>query len=454
MFTIDPSTGRRLKSYREHSAAQIELILTRAQIAFAQWHAMSLAQRGARMKAAAKVLRKDKAVFAKLMAMEMGKPIVQGEGEIEKCAWVCEFYAENAKAYLSPEPVKTNAPKSVIAYEPLGTVLAVMPWNFPFWQVFRCAAPILMAGNAIVLKHASNVAGCALAIEGVFKQADFPTGLLGALLIDSDRVNKIIAHPLVHAVTLTGSTGAGKAVAAQAGSVIKKSVLELGGSDAYIVLKDADIARAAAVCAASRMINGGQSCVAAKRFIVARPILKEFQELFITHMTEQQMGLPLDRATTLGPMARHDLRDQVHAQVQASIKAGAVLLLGGRVPQGPGAFYPPTVLGNVRPGMPAYSDEIFGPVASIISASDAKDAVRIANDSVFGLGAAIFTRNAARGRQIALTGLQAGCIAVNGAVQSDPRLPFGGIKLSGYGRELGSFGIREFTNIKSITSQD
>jgi succinate-semialdehyde dehydrogenase/glutarate-semialdehyde dehydrogenase len=324
-----------------------------------------------------------------------------------------------------------------------------MPWNFPLWQVYRFAAPALMAGNTGVLKHASNVSGCALAIEEIFAQAGFPAGAFRTLLIGNPQVRAVIEHPLVRAVTLTGSTPAGKAVAAQAGAVLKKTVLELGGSDPYLVLEDADLDQAAPICARSRLINGGQSCIAAKRFIVVEPALAGFTERFVSFMKAQKVGDPLVPGTDVGPLARHDLRDELHRQVVASVERGARVLLGGEVPEGRGAFYPPTVLTDVRPGMPAYDDELFGPVAAIIRAKDEQDAVRIANDSPFGLGAAVFTRDPDRGERVARA-LEAGSTFINGPVVSDPRLPFGGIKESGYGRELGSYGIKEFVNAKTV----
>jgi succinate-semialdehyde dehydrogenase / glutarate-semialdehyde dehydrogenase len=450
MTSVDPSTGEIIRTYPEFSTLDADNALYQAFTAFGSWRNASFDERAKRMTSAGVTLKKNKTAYAKIITQEMGKPLRQAEAEIEKCAWVCDFYAQKAKEYLAPEDVKTDAKKSFITFEPLGVILAVMPWNFPFWQVFRCAAPTLMAGNAMVLKHASNVCGCSLAIEDVFKQAGFPEGLFRSVLIDSKQVARLIEHPMVSAVTLTGSTEAGRAVAAQAGRAIKKAVLELGGSDAYIVLKDADIAKAAQVCAASRMINGGQSCVSAKRFIVEDDIAKEFETLFIKNLSNQVMGSPLDEETTLGPMARHDLRDQIHEQVKESVELGARLALGGKIPSGPGAFYPPTVLADVKAGMPAYKDEIFGPVAAIITVSDEKEAIHVANDSSFGLGSAIFTRDVQHAEQLAAHQLQAGCCFVNDFVKSDPRLPFGGVKLSGFGRELGAFGIREFTNIKTV----
>jgi succinate-semialdehyde dehydrogenase/glutarate-semialdehyde dehydrogenase len=436
--------------YREASPREVESVLEKAERAWLEWKETDFPQRSELMRRAAEILRTKAEAYAELMAAEMGKPLPQGKAEAEKCAWACDYYAENAERFLAAEPVATDASKSYVAYRPLGTVLAIMPWNFPFWQVFRFAAPALMAGNAAVLKHASNVFGCALEIEKIFREAGFPEGLFSTLLIGSGRVKEVIRHPAIKAVTLTGSTPAGKAVAAQAGARVKKTVLELGGSDPYLVLEDADLALAVETCVNSRLINGGQSCIAAKRFIVVRPIVEEFTERYVETMKAKKMGDPFEPGVDLGPQARVDLRDQLHRQVRRSVAKGARLLLGGEVPQGRGAYYPPTVLASVTKGMPAYDEELFGPVAAIIEAKDEEDAIRIANDSSFGLGAAVFTRDVERGERIARDRLEAGSCFVNALVRSDPRLPFGGIKESGYGRELSIFGIREFVNIKTV----
>jgi succinate-semialdehyde dehydrogenase/glutarate-semialdehyde dehydrogenase len=384
------------------------------------------------------------------MAHEMGKPISQGVSEIEKCASVCEYYAANAEKYLSNQTIETDASKSFVTFQPIGVVLAIMPWNFPFWQVFRFLAPALAAGNCGVLKHASNVPGCALAIEDIVRQAGLPANVFQTLLVESPMVEKIIENPLIQAVTLTGSTNAGKLVAQKAGSLVKKTVLELGGSDGYIILEDADLEKAAEICVNSRLINNGQSCIAAKRFIVVKSAEKKFTKLFINKMKAKKLGDPMDTTTDIGPQARIDLRNQLHEQVKLSIKKGAKPVLGGILPKGKNAFYPATVLTKVKPGMPAYDEEMFGPVAAIISAKDEADAIRIANDTNFGLGAAVFTRDQEKAEEIASTRLQAGACFANALVKSDPRLPFGGIKQSGYGRELGFFGIHEFVNIKSV----
>jgi succinate-semialdehyde dehydrogenase / glutarate-semialdehyde dehydrogenase len=447
--SINPANGETLKTYDEMTPEEAAAAVENAHEAWTSWRHTSFAERGRLMRQAGSTLRERKHELAKLMALEMGKPLKQGIAEAEKCAWVCDYYAENAEGHLAPDLIRTEGSKSYVAFEPLGVVFAVMPWNFPLWQVFRFAAPALMAGNTGVLKHSSNVPGCALVIEEIFRQAGFPAGTFRTLLIGSRQVQAIIEHPRVRAVTLTGSTPAGKSVAAQAGAALKKTVLELGGSDPYVVLEDADLDVAIQTCVNSRLINSGQSCINAKRFVVVEPILPAFTEGYVALMKSKKVGDPLLEETEVGPMARHDLRDELHQQVLASIKHGARLLLGGEVPSGSGAYYPPTVLTDVRPGMPAYDDELFGPVAAIIQAGNEQEAVRIANDSVFGLGAAVFTRDIKRGERIARE-LEAGSTFVNALVASDPRLPFGGIKQSGYGRELGSYGIREFVNVKTV----
>jgi succinate-semialdehyde dehydrogenase/glutarate-semialdehyde dehydrogenase len=448
--SINPATGETLSSYEEMTPEEVSKVLERVGVAQRQWSRTGFEHRAVLMKRAAQVLRDRSDEYARLMAEEMGKPLAGGRAEADKCAWVCDYYAENAEGFLADETVESDAVRSYVAFRPLGVVLAVMPWNFPFWQVFRFAAPALMAGNAGVLKHASNVFGCALAIEEVFRQAGMPEDLFRSLLIGSSRVAAVIDSPIVKAVTLTGSTPAGKAVAEKAGSVLKKTVLELGGSDAYLILEDADLEQAATVCVASRLINSGQSCIAAKRFVVVEAVRQPFEQLMVERMKAETMGDPMDERVTVGPQARADLRDELHEQVRKSIAAGAHCLLGAEVPDGPGAFYPPTVLTGVEAGMPAYDEELFGPVAAIIGVADEDEAVRVANDSIFGLGAAVFTGDRERGERIAADRLEAGSCFVNAFVKSDPRLPFGGIKESGYGRELSQFGIREFVNIKTV----
>jgi succinate-semialdehyde dehydrogenase/glutarate-semialdehyde dehydrogenase len=448
--SVDPKNDTLLREYEETSPGDLREALAQAQSTFLAWRETSFEERARPMRRAAALLRERRDELARLMALEMGKPLPQGRAEAEKCAWVCDYYAAEAEGFLRPEEIATDARRSFVAYNPLGVVLAVMPWNFPLWQVFRFVAPGLMAGNAGLLKHSSNVSGCALAIEDIVNAAGFPKGLFRTLLVPSATVASLIEAPEVKAVTLTGSTPAGRSVAAAAGRALKKTVLELGGSDPYLILEDADLELAAETCAASRLINSGQSCIAAKRFIVVGSVRKRFEELFVERMRARRMGDPLAEGVDVGPQARTDLRDELQEQVRRSVAAGARVLLGGELPKGPGAFYPPSVLTDVRPGMPAHDEELFGPVAAVIAVKDEAEAVRVANTSVFGLGAAVFTKDAARGERLAQDQLEAGSCFVNSFVKSDPRLPFGGIKESGYGRELGSFGIREFVNIKTV----
>jgi len=450
LSSINPANNILIKNYDEMTSPESADIISLADKAFKNWKETSFIHRSELMKNAAKVLRDNSEEYSVLMTIEMGKPIVQSRTEVEKCAWVCDYYADNAEKILAEEIIKTEATKSFVSYQPLGVILAVMPWNFPFWQVFRFAAPNLMAGNAGLLKHASNVSGCALAIEDVFRKAGFPENLFRTLLVKSKNVKDIISNTKVQAVTLTGSVPAGKSVAALAGSLIKKTVLELGGSDPYVVLEDADLHQAAMSCVTSRIINGGQSCIAAKRFIIVESVYDEFEKLYLEIMSKKRMGDPLDENNDLGPQASLQLRNELHDQVLRSIKQGAELILGGTVPEIDGAYYPPTILSNVKPGMPAFDEELFGPVAALIKAADENDAINLANNSIFGLGASVFTKDIKRGEQIAKEKLNAGCCFVNDFVKSDPRLPFGGIKESGYGRELSPFGIKEFMNIKTV----
>lgn len=451
--SVNPATGKKLRSRSEMTHETVERRVRESHEAFGRWRRVSLEHKAALVKNAAARLRSNAASYARSMALEMGKPLAQGLAEVEKCAALCDYYAQHAEAFLAPEKVPTDAAKSYVAFEPLGVLLAVMPWNFPFWQVFRAAIPALLAGNTVLLKHAGNVPDCAEAIEQVFKAAGFSDGDFTNLFVETSGVDALVRHPLVKAVTLTGSVDAGRAVAAAAGATLKKTVLELGGSDPYLILEDADLEAAVRICAAARLVNGGQSCVAAKRFIVHEKVHDAFLKGFLHEMRAPVMGDPLSPGVTLGPIARADLRDGMHRQVTESVGLGAKLLLGGHVPPGEGFFYPPTVLSEVRPGMPAYGEEIFGPVASVIRAKDENDAVRIANDTVFGLGAAIFTQDVEKGERIAREELKAGCAFVNAQVKSDPRLPFGGVEQSGYGRELGPFGIYEFVNIKTVYVQ-
>lgn len=450
--SINPVNGKIIKTYQEESGKEIDTKIEKAHKAWFAWRETSFEQRKSLLSKAAVVLREKKSDLAILMAMEMGKPIKDGLAEIEKCALVCDYYAANGEAFLQDQVIPTDAKKSFVSFQPIGIVLAIMPWNFPFWQSFRFLAPGLMAGNCALLKHASNVPGCGLAIEEILLQAGFPKAVFQTLMIGSKAVRQVIDHPFVKAVTLTGSTEAGKQVAQQAGSQLKKTVLELGGSDPYIILENANLEKAAEICAQSRLINNGQSCIAAKRFITVKSIEKKFTALFLERMSARTTGDPFQETTDLGPMARKDLRDELHKQVLENIQGGAQLVLGGSLPKdaGDNAFYTPTVLTNVKKGTPAYSEEIFGPVAAIISAKDEKEAIQIANDTSFGLGAAVFTENIEAGERIAREELQAGSCFVNSFVKSDPRLPFGGINQSGYGRELGLFGIHEFVNIKTV----
>jgi succinate-semialdehyde dehydrogenase/glutarate-semialdehyde dehydrogenase len=447
---INPATGERGKSYDPHGIEDARIAASAARRAFLDWRRTSFTERAAIIHRAAAILRERKDEFARLMTEEMGKTVDDGRAEVEKCAFHCDWFADHAEEYLANEPADIGGGEAFVTFNPLGIILAVMPWNFPFWQVFRAAAPALMAGNGMLLKHASNVPGCALAIEDVLHQAGVPNDLFRALLLPSRDVEALIKDENVAAVTLTGSVPAGRSVATAAGSVLKKCVLELGGSDAYVVLEDADVGAAAKIAATARMVNGGQSCIAGKRFIVVRPILDAFEKALVAEMRGYEMGDPAKPGTRLGPMVSVKARDEIQRQVEESIANGAKLLLGGHVPSRQGAWYPATVLSDVRPGQPAHDAEVFGPVAAIIAAADEGDAIRIANDSEFGLGSGVLTGDIDRGRRIAAQGLEAGLSFVNENVRSDPRTPFGGVKHSGYGRECSVYGIREFVNIKTV----
>ena len=448
--TVNPATGAPGRAYEPHSLEQGRDAAAAARRAFEGWRRTSFDERSVVIRSAARILRERKDEFARLMTEEMGKTIDDGRAEVEKCAVHCDWFADHAEDYLAREPVDVGGPEAFVTFNPLGVVLAVMPWNFPLWQVFRFAAPALMAGNAGLLKHASNVPGCALAIEEVLHQAGVPRDLFRTLLLPSGDVEALIKDDNVAAVTLTGSVGAGRSVATAASSVLKKCVLELGGSDAYIVLEDADIEAAAKVAATARMVNGGQSCIAGKRFIVVRQVLEQFESALTNAMRGYEMGDPMKEGTRLGPMRSITARDDIHRQVTESVRKGARLLLGGKIPDRPGAWYPATVLTNVHAGQPAHDDEVFGPVAAIIAADDEAGAIRIANASEFGLGSGVLTGDPDRGRRIAAEELEAGLSFVNENVRSDSRMPFGGVKHSGYGRECAAYGIREFVNIKSV----
>ena len=447
----NPANGEILREYPSMTDLEVNKTLDLVHEAYKAWRTVPYPRRRELMMQADKLLLDRKDDLAKLATQEMGKVLKEGVAEVEKCAWVCRYYATEAENFLRDQEVVTDQMRSFVSYQPIGVVLAVMPWNFPYWQVFRFAAPTMMGGNAAVLKHASNVPGCALAIEEIFRDAGFPPNLFRTLMIGSDKVESVIASQKVRAVTLTGSTGAGRAVASAAGYHLKKTVLELGGSDPYIVLSDADINLAAKVCTQSRLLNSGQSCIAAKRFIVVEEVYDQFLEAFTKAMAAKRMGDPMASDTDIGPQASLKLRDELHQQVLDSVEAGARCVLGGKIPPGEGAYYPATVLADVKPGMPAYNEELFGPVASVIKVKDVDEAVQVANDSDFGLGGGVFTANIDQGVKIARDRVDTGSIVVNGFTKSDPRLPFGGIKDSGYGRELSHFGLYEFMNIKSVS---
>ncbi|MBH1965110.1 MAG: NAD-dependent succinate-semialdehyde dehydrogenase [Comamonadaceae bacterium] len=447
--TLNPATGQPLGEHLVQTPEALEATLSAASLAQRSWAKVPIEQRVRLLTNVAAALRKNKDHFAKLITQEMGKPIVEAEAEIEKCAWTCDFYAEAALAYLADMPVKSNASESRVVFSPLGVVLAIMPWNYPFWQFIRFAAPALAAGNATLLKHANNVPQCALALEAVFREAGAAVGLVSTLLIDASTVSSVLSDSRVAAVTLTGSTAVGKLVASQAASLMKKQVLELGGSDPFIVLADADVVAAAEAAVKARFSNTGQSCISAKRFIVQEEVADRFVQLFCEGVRKLQVGDPLNRKTTVGPMARANLREELHAQVRRTLDAGAVLAQGGNFIEGPGFFYEPTVLDHVSESMAAATEETFGPVAAVMRVRNAEEAVSLANNTEFGLGASIWTSNLEHGVQLARQ-IEAGAVFVNGLVASDPRLPFGGVKQSGYGRELGEFGIREFTNIKTL----
>jgi len=448
--TINPASGEMLRRYPFMSAEALDAALTTAQQAQRAWAAVPVEERARTVAGLAAHLRARDRKLAEIVTMEMGKPLGEAMMEVDKCASGCEHYGEMGAAYLRDQAVETESHRSYVTFQPLGLVLAIMPWNFPLWQVVRAAVPALVAGNGVLLKHAPSVPGCALELVELFAAAGLPDGLFTNLFIDVDAAGDLIRDARVQGVTLTGSTGAGRHVAAIAGAQVKTCVLELGGSDPYIVLEDADLPRAVEACVTGRLINGGQSCIAAKRFIVHETVADEFTEAVVARMAGVRVGDPMAAMTDVGPLAREDLRDHLAGQVERSIAAGAVCRLGGEVPKVPGWYYPCTVLAEVRPGMPAWDEEMFGPVACIIRAGSEEEAVRIANDTAYGLGAAVFTEDLERGERIARDGIEAGTCFVNDFVKSDPRLPFGGVKESGFGRELADFGVREFVNVKTV----
>jgi len=450
MRSINPFTNESGQTYQDHTETEVKQIINDVAKAWLTWKETSSDARKNYLLKLESQLIHDQERLSGMMVNEMGKVRREALGEIKKCAWVCRYYAENGAGFLQNEIITTEASESYISFQPLGTILAVMPWNFPFWQVFRFLAPALMAGNTAVLKHASNVTGCSLTIEETIRKAGLPENVFRSLLIGGKEVEQVIQNPQIKAVTLTGSTPAGKSVAAAAGAVLKKTVLELGGSDPYLILPDADIDEAAKLCVTSRLLNAGQSCIGAKRFIVHEAVYDQFRDAFLRLMPQARYGDPNDDQTAIGPLARHDLRDDLHKQVKASEEKGAKIVCGGFIPEHEAAYYPPTILENVMPGMPAWEEELFGPVASLIRVQSEEEAVKIANDTVFGLGAGIFTSDISKAKELAEKGIEAGCVFVNDFVKSDPRLPFGGIKESGYGRELAVLGIREFVNIKTV----
>jgi succinate-semialdehyde dehydrogenase/glutarate-semialdehyde dehydrogenase len=449
LVSVNPATGEEIARFAVDTPHVVERTLSSAAAAQVAWREVPVEWRVGLLRRMAAVLRRNAAGYARLIVQEMGKPIAEALGEIEKCAWTCEVYADRAPTQLADQPVASGAARSVVAYEPLGVLLAIMPWNYPFWQVIRAAAPALAAGNGLILKHAANVTGCALALRDLFAEAEAPEGLFGVLLVETAQVEGVIVDDRIAAVTLTGSTEVGAIVASQAGRALKKQVLELGGSDPFLVLADADVDAAAATAVKARFINAGQSCVNAKRFIVVDEVADAFVDAFVRRIGALRTGDPLAAATDVGPLARGNLRDQLHRQVEATLAAGGQLRLGGHIPNGAGFFYPPTLIDHVRPGMAAFDEETFGPVAAVIRVGDEDEAVRLANQTSYGLAATVWSRDVARAEQVARR-IEAGAVFVNGLVASDPRLPFGGIKRSGYGRELGEWGIREFVNVKTL----
>lgn len=452
--TVNPATGQLIQEYHCLNESMIIEKINLGHDAYNDWKRSTFIERKKATLQLALLLQKRKDELALLMAQEMGKPITAGKAEIEKCAWLCTHYAEHAEEYLKPRIVETEMKQAKVYYRPLGIIFGIMPWNFPFWQVFRFAIPTLMAGNAAILKHAPITTGTGNEIEQLMKDSGFPRTLFQHVVVDNEGAAQFIEHPFISAVTLTGSEGAGRAVAAHAGKHLKKSVLELGGCDPYLILEDADLDLAARSIVTSRLNNAGQVCIAAKRVIALKSIVKELVDKLVHYMSFYQMGDPLDAKTNLGPLARRDLRDKVHAQVEKSIKQGAKLLSGGIIPKAQGFYYPPTLLLDVTPGMPAFDEELFGPVIAVTSVSDEKEGIDYANKGIYGLSAAVFTRDLRKGEHIATNEIEVGTCFVNSFVASNPRLPFGGIKHSGYGRELSREGILEFVNTKTIVLSD
>jgi succinate-semialdehyde dehydrogenase/glutarate-semialdehyde dehydrogenase len=449
MKSINPATQESIAEYEIDSDKIVSQVIENAQKTWLKFKETSISKRSEYLLKVAQLLRNNKECYGKLITLEMGKPIKQSVAEVEKCAWVCEYYANNAEKILKNEVIETEAAESYVRFDPIGIVLAVMPWNFPFWQVFRFAAPALMAGNVCLLKHASNVPGCSLLIQHIFELAGFPKFCFNSLLISSSQVEAVIRNPLVKAATLTGSEPAGKSIATIAGSCIKKTVLELGGSDPFIILEDADLEAAAKTAVNARLLANGQSCIAAKRFIVTEKVYDKFVDLFVENMKKIRVGNPIEPDIDLGPLVRKEALEELDHQVTESVKLGATVLLGGKKIEGLGCFYEPTILTNVKKGMPAYSEEVFGPVAAVIKVKDEKEAIKVANDTVFGLGASLWTNDLEKAKML-VAKINAGNVFVNELVKSDPRLPFGGVGVSGYGRELSHYGIKEFVNIKTV----
>jgi acyl-CoA reductase-like NAD-dependent aldehyde dehydrogenase len=447
--TINPTSGEVLETFEPFNREQINEALDDVRQGFLFWRTNTFAERAKHLHSVASHLRERKKALARIAVLEMGKTITEAEAEVEKCAWNCDFYAYNAGRFLADEKVATNATESYVAFRPLGVILAIMPWNFPYWQVFRFAAPALMAGNTTILKHASNVSRVALEIEHIIQEAGLPKGIFRTVLVPGSETGKLIADPRIAAVTLTGSAPAGVEVASASGHALKKTVLELGGSDAFIVLEDADLDEAAQVAVTARFQNNGQSCIAAKRFIVVESVAEAFEQKFVANTAKLKVGDPLEYDTRVGPLARKDLCEALDQQVQRSIQQGARVLIGGKMRAGKGNFYEPTILTNVTPEMPVFSEETFGPAAAVIRARDVEHAIELANDTQFGLGSNLWTRNIELARKLAAR-IEAGGVFINGMMASDPHLPFGGVKSSGYGRELSSFGIQEFVNIQTV----